>query len=95
VPCAYGIPAFNQFGTAANNTERGPGSKNFDMSLFKSFRTFREQNVKFRADAFNAFNMVNLGEPAARVGRAIYGQITGTSGTYAPRQFQLSVVYQF
>jgi hypothetical protein len=95
VPCAYGIPAFNQFGTAANNTERGPGSKNVDMSLFKSFRTFREQNVKFRADAFNAFNMVNLGEPAARVGRAIYGQITGTSGTYAPRQFQLSVVYQF
>jgi hypothetical protein len=65
------------------------------MSLFKSFRTFREQNVEFRADAFNAFNMVNLGEPAARVGRAIYGQITGTSGTYAPRQFQLSVVYQF
>jgi Carboxypeptidase regulatory-like domain len=95
VPCAYGVPAFNQFGTASNNTERGPGSKNFDMSLFKAFRTFREQNVKFRVDAFNAFNMVNLGLPSARVTKATFGEINGTSGTYAPRQFQFSVVYQF
>jgi hypothetical protein len=96
VPCAYGKPAFNQFGTAQNNTERGPNSKIIDLSLFKAFETFREQTIKFRLDAFNAFNIVNYGLPASRVGKSTYGLINATStGTYAPRQLQLSVVYQF
>lgn len=96
VACAYGKPAFNQFGNAQNNTERGPNSKIIDLSLFKSFQTFREQTVKFRVDAFNAFNIVNYGLPASRVGKSTFGLINATStGTYAPRQFQLSVVYQF
>ena len=96
VPCAYGKPAFNQFGNAQNNTERGPNSKIIDLSLFKSFQTFHEQNIKFRVDAFNAFNIVNYGLPASRVGKSTFGLINATStGTYAPRQFQLSGVYQF
>jgi len=96
VPCAYGKPAFNQFGNAQNNTERGPNSKIMDLSLFKSFQTFHEQTVKFRVDAFNAFNIVNYGLPASRVGKRTYGLINATSsGTYAPRQLQLSAVYQF
>ena len=88
--------AFNEFGNAQNNTERGPNSKIIDLSLFKAFQTFREQTVKFRADAFNAFNIVNYGLPASRVGKSTFGLINATStGTYAPRQFQLSLVYQF
>lgn len=93
VACAYGLTAFNQFGTSENNTERAPGSKNIDLSLFKAFRTVREQNFKIRIDAFNAFNMVSLAAPRSRVGNGTYGQIT--SALSAPRQFQLSAIYQF
>ncbi len=93
VPCAFGLAAFNQFGTSQNNTQRSPGSKNVDLSLFKAFRTTEKQNLKIRIDAFNAFNMVTLAPPKARVGAGTYGKITSASS--APRQFQLSVVYQF
>lgn len=93
VPCAFGRPAYNQFGTLQPNAERAPGSKNIDLSLFKSFRTVGEQNFKIRVDAFNAFNMVSLAAPRSRVGSGTYGRIT--SALSAPRQFQLSAVYQF
>ena len=91
--CAYGRPAFNQFGSGQNNTERAPGSKNIDLSLFKTFRTVKEQNLKFRVDAFNALNMTSLSPPASRVGRPIFGKITSAQPTQ--RQLQLSVAYQF
>ncbi len=93
VPCAFGLAGFNQFGTSENNTERAPGSKNIDLSLFKGFRTVEDQVIKFRVDAFNAFNMVSLAAPKSRVGSGSYGQIT--SALSAPRQFQLSAIYQF
>ncbi len=93
VPCAYGRPAFNQFGNLAPNSARAPGSKDVDLSLFKAFRTRGEQNIKFRADAFNAFNMVSLAPPRSRIGSSTYGRIT--SALSAPRQFQFSAIYQF
>ena len=71
--------AFNEFGNAQNNTERGPNSKIIDLSLFKAFQTFREQTIKFRADAFNAFNIVNYGLPPSRVGKSTFGLINATS----------------
>ena len=33
------------------------------MSLFKTFSTWREQNLQFRADAFNVLNHPTLGQP--------------------------------
>ncbi|WP_255550717.1 TonB-dependent receptor [Granulicella sp. dw_53] len=91
--CAFGLTSFNQFGNSQNNTERAPGSRNIDLSLFKAFRTKGEQVIKFRVDAFNAFNMVSLAAPRSRVGSSTYGVIT--SALSAPRQFQFSAVYQF
>jgi len=93
VPCAYGRPAFNQFGNLQPNSARAPGSKDIDLSLFKAFRTVGEQNFKIRIDGFNAFNMVSLAPPRSRVGSGTYGRIT--SALSAPRQFQISGVYQF
>jgi hypothetical protein len=93
VPCAYGISAPNQFGTAQNGTERAPGSRNVDLSVYKAFRTYKEQTMQVRIDAFNAFNNVNFGAPSARIGRANFGQITNVLN--AGRQVQLSGVYTF
>lgn len=93
VPCTYGAPAFNQFGTNSNNTERAPHSNNVDLSLYKAFQTVGNQDFKLRIDAFNVFNNVNFGAPVARVGKSTYGQITNVLS--APRQIQISGVYTF
>jgi hypothetical protein len=99
--CAYGQPltssststGVGMFGTARNGTEHGPDFKDIDLSLFKGFRTFGQQYLKFRIDAYNAFNIVSLGYPNSRVGSSNFGKITSSANN--PRQFQISGVYTF
>jgi hypothetical protein len=99
--CAYGnelsAATFGQqyaFGTAHVGTERAPGFRDVDISAFKQFRTFKEQFVQFRADAFNVGNISSYAAPAATVSTtATFGQIT--SNLSPPRQIQLSLKYQF
>jgi hypothetical protein len=91
--CAYGRPANGQFGTAQNGTERNPGFKNIDLSLFKGFRTVGDQYLKLRIDAYNAFNMASYAAPNTREGSSQYGLITGSANN--PRQLQISAVYTF
>jgi hypothetical protein len=92
-PCAYGPDLTNTFGTARVNTERAPGYRIIDMSLFKEFRTYKEQVILFRVDAFNAFNIVSYAEPAASVSSTTFGQITASLSP--ARQFQFSAKYRF
>ena len=40
--CAYGAEGPFMFGSASNSTERGPGYRDVDMSLFKDFHVWRE-----------------------------------------------------
>jgi hypothetical protein len=92
--CAYGRPS-QDFGTTHVGTERGPGFENYDFSLSKGFTTFKEETLKARVDAFNAFNIASYGQPNTYIGgsSATFGAITGTNS--APRKIQLSLVYQF
>jgi hypothetical protein len=91
--CAYGPELTNTFGTAHINTERAPGYRIIDMSVFKEFTTFREQVIVFRADAFNAFNIASYSAPNNSITSSTFGLI---SGTLSPaRQFQFSAKYRF
>ena len=94
--CAYGA-AYNgglpAFGTAKINTERAPGYRQVDMSLFKDFHVWREQVVGFRADFFNIFNIASYGNPDNGVTDSNFGQISGVRSP--PRQMQLSLHYAF
>ena len=94
--CAYGA-AYNNglpaFGTTRINTERAPGYRQVDMSLFKDFHVWREQVVGFRADFFNIFNIASYGNPDNGVTDSSFGQITGVRSP--PRQIQLSLHYAF
>jgi outer membrane receptor protein involved in Fe transport len=84
------------FGTAHIGTERSPGYQNYDMALQKGFRTYSEQSLKLRVDAFNAFNISSYGNPATYIGGGSnpnFGAITGTRSS--PRQLQLSAIYSF
>jgi len=92
--CAYGIPAPLTFGTAHNNTERAPGYRQVDTSLFKEFHVWHENNVLgFRADFFNIFNIASYGNPDNGITDSNFGQITSVRSP--ARQIQLGLHYSF
>ena len=57
------------------------------MSLFKIFPIHDRLTFQFRAEAFNAFNNVNLGNPITTLTAVNFGQITSASGA---RVFQFA-----
>ena len=59
-PLAFAFPAQGQFGNLGRGVVRGPGIKNVDFSMAKTFRIDERFNVQFRAEMFNAFNWVNF-----------------------------------
>ena len=67
-PAAYANPANGSFGNARRNTLIGPGFANVDLSIGKEFPLTERLKFEFRADAYNAFNHVDYGNPDANVG---------------------------
>jgi hypothetical protein len=105
-PAAFSLPAVGKFGNLGRGAIRGPGSKNFDLSVVKNWRARDRYNLQFRAEMFNAFNHVNfkwvdVGLSLDNVagdenfGKSLnpnFGQITGTRG---PREVQLGLKFNF
>jgi Carboxypeptidase regulatory-like domain/TonB-dependent Receptor Plug Domain len=95
---ASGIAALAYLGSARNQTY-GPGYERIDQSLFKSFPTFREQNLEFRADVFNLLNTPGYGDPSNTGVGGNGGQIQGArffqSNTPDSRFFQFALKYNF
>jgi carboxypeptidase family protein len=84
-------------GTATVGQVEGPAFYRWDMSLRKNFRfrvpgVDRETGLEFRADAFDAFNRVNLNNPNTRTDQGGYGSI---SSAKTPRELQFSLRYTF
>lgn len=59
----YARPAAGTFGNLGRDTLIGPGFWNADLSLAKNFNLTEAVRFQLRAEAFNAFNHVNLGQP--------------------------------
>jgi hypothetical protein len=84
-------------GSPQNNIY-GPGYYQVNMSLFKSFPTWREENLQFRADAFNVLNHPTLGTPNGSMdanGGLISGPKFFQNNTPDARFFQLALKYIF
>jgi hypothetical protein len=90
------------FGNAGRNSVVGPGSSNFDFSLFKNnyVRRISETfNVQFRAEFFNIFNHANFLLPNFNEGNnqifngngSTNPAVIDNTGTYDPRQIQFSL----
>jgi hypothetical protein len=93
--------ALDTIGNIKRNTSFGPRFFNSDMSISKAV-TFRERyEMKFRFDAFNAFNHINLGNPNGTIDSSSAGSIgggpfpAGLGGTTNPRQLQFTAHIQF
>jgi hypothetical protein len=83
-----------------SNQLYGPGWDRLNMSMFKNFRTWREQYLQFRADAFNLLNHPSLGNPSDDTsddtgGGDILGPANFQRNTPDARFFQISAKYVF
>jgi Carboxypeptidase regulatory-like domain len=64
-----------QDGTAGRNIIDGPGLKTVDLGIFRDFNFSERFRLQFRAEATNAFNIVNLNDPVTARNSAQFGQI--------------------
>jgi hypothetical protein len=95
-PNAFSQPvAGGPLGTSVRNSIRGPGSKDVDLALTRNFRISGRQSFELRAEAFNAFNWFQWGQPSTTRSSATFGQITTSSASISPRVMQLAVKYAF
>ena len=54
-------------GNSARNLLYGPGYKTVDLAISRDFNLTERVKLRFRAEATNAFNHPNLGQPGASV----------------------------
>jgi hypothetical protein len=107
-PSNTGAP-IQMFGDSARRVTRGPGSVNFDFSLFKQVVFSERVRVQFRAEAFNLTNTPTFtlassnSPPMTCIGRTPgsacndnnpeFGKLTGSSATGRQIQFGLKVLF--
>jgi hypothetical protein len=84
-------PQPGTFGNVARDSFFGPHLFNADMSLSKIFKITERVNAQFRAESFNTFNHVNLGQPNATVDSPTAGQITSIQGLTQMRKWQFGL----
>ena len=68
---------------------RGPGVRNFDISVFKNTQITEKIKLQIRAEAFNAFNRVQFAIPNTSINSTAFGVISGQQNI--PRNIQLAM----
>jgi hypothetical protein len=84
-------------GNSARNLLYGPGYNTVDLALSRDFSLTERVKLRFRAEATNAFNHVNLGQPGASVPAngstsATFGVIT-SANSMRKMQFGLRLTF--
>jgi hypothetical protein len=92
---AWKRPAVGTLGNAGRNTLSGPGFFNTDMSFFKNFRVTERVKGQFRAEAFNVFNHVSLGNPDGCVDCGNAGHIFSLAPNVIMRRWQFGMRFDF
>jgi hypothetical protein len=89
---AFGVPVLGSPGNAGRGIMWGPTTSNTDFSLFKVFHIREKDELQFRAELFNLFNQVRLGNPTTAMNNANFGRILSAG---APRLVQFGLHYAF
>ncbi len=108
-PCAFMPAALGSYGTLGKNALQGPGNWNFDASISRAFPISERLKLDFRAEAFNALNHLQIGNPGGALftgnllvanpngtARSLNaGYIGGGANGYNPRIMQLALKLTF
>jgi len=89
---AFVDPPVGRYGNTATGAIRGPGFNNWDLSIFKNINVTENKTIQFRAEFFNAFNHVNLGNPHMWTSDPSFGAITSAN---TAREIQLGLKFLF
>ena len=89
---AFSTPAPLTFGNSPNDALRGPGSRNWDIGVFRNFRIRERLGLQYRLEAYNFMNHFNLNNPGTSFGTANFGRVTGKSN---PRNLQMGLRLSF
>jgi hypothetical protein len=83
----FASPGNYTFGNSGRNILFGPGTEQFDASLFKDivFSSDGSRRLQLRAESFNVFNKPQFNNPNASIGNATAGTISSAG---APVLFQ-------
>jgi hypothetical protein len=87
-PAAFTTNALGTFGNVGRNVFIGPGYASTDLALQKDFKLIESAAIQFRAEAFNAFNRVNLQNPT---GDLLSGNFMVINSAFDPRILQFAV----
>jgi Carboxypeptidase regulatory-like domain/TonB dependent receptor-like, beta-barrel len=91
----WSFPGTGQLGNVGDNSFWGPHFWQTDISLFKNFKITEKWSGQFRAETFNGFNHVNLGQPDGTVNDSNAGRITGLAAGASQRQWDFALRFDF
>ena len=80
-----------RFGNVGRNSMRGPGQRNLDLSLFRTFKLPGAVNLQLRAEGFNITDTPHFSNPNGSVNSSNFGKILSTDQNWAmgrSRQFR-------
>ena len=89
---AFAAPAPREYGNSPIGLLDGPAAHILDLGLMKRFRVGGTTHVQIRAEAYNALNRVNLGNPGTTLGTAAFGRIQ-SAGAARTMQFGVKVIF--
>jgi hypothetical protein len=87
---AFAVQPQYSYGNTGRNILFGPGLKNLDLSLSKSFAISEGKRLQFRAESFNFTNTPAFGQPGATINGLGVGQITSAGD---PRRIQFGLKF--
>jgi hypothetical protein len=71
------VPSSGRFGTCGTNSLTGPGVVNADLGVDRKWQIAERFELKFRAEAFNAFNTPHHSNPTTSVNSGAFMQALG------------------
>jgi trimeric autotransporter adhesin len=93
-PKAFTLVDQGVFGNTPRTIDtRGPGQKNWDISVFKTISFKERARFQFRAEALNAFNSPLFHSPNTNISSGTFGQINSQDNF--SRQLQLAIRMSF
>ncbi|PYU88417.1 MAG: hypothetical protein DMG08_25500 [Acidobacteria bacterium] len=90
---AFRTPAQFQYGNSGRDILRGPGTVNFDFSLFRNVRFSEKRSLQFRSEFFNFFNTPQFGLPDGTLGATTFGTISTLANDMRQIQFSLKLLF--